>query len=74
MPKMGGHELAKRMVALRPGLRVLYMSGYAEYASAPEHNSCDGGFRLQKPFSMGALAHKVREVLNVKHPAEVRPQ
>ena len=74
MPKMGGHELAQRMVALRPGLRVLYMSGYTEYVSAPDHDSYDGGFRLQKPFSMGTLAHKVREVLNAKQTTGVWPQ
>jgi PAS domain S-box-containing protein len=74
MPKMNGHVLAQRMVAMRPGLRVLYMSGYAEYVSAPDQGSSDGGFRLQKPFSMGTLANKVREVLNAKQTTGVWPQ
>ena len=73
MPKMGGHVLAERMVALSPGVRVLCMSGYAEYASAPDHNSCNGGFRLQKPLSMGTWANKVREVLNAKQTTGVWP-
>ena len=70
MPKMGGHALAKRMVVLRPGVRVLYISGYAEYA-APDQDSYDGGFRLQKPFAMDTLARKVREVLNAKQTTSV---
>ena len=73
MPKMGGHALAKRMVVLRPGVRVLYISGYAEYA-APDQDSYDGGFRLQKPFAMDTLARKVREALNAKQSAAVRSQ
>jgi PAS domain S-box-containing protein len=73
MPKMGGHAVAKRMVVLRPGVRVLYISGYAEYA-APDQDSYDGGFRLQKPFAMDTLARKVREALNAKQSAAVRSQ
>ncbi len=73
MPKMRGHALAKRMVVLRPGVRVLYISGYAEYA-APDQDSYDGGFRLQKPFAMDTLARKVREVLNAKQTTSVWPQ
>jgi PAS domain S-box-containing protein len=69
MPKMGGRELAQRLVALRPDVRVLYMSGYAEYAPAYAGTLEDDAFRLQKPFSMDALAHKVREVLHAKHRA-----
>jgi PAS domain S-box-containing protein len=72
MPKMGGHALAKRMAVLRPDVRVLYISGYAEYA--PDKDSHDGAFRLQKPFAMDTLARKVREVLNAKQSVAVRSQ
>ncbi len=58
---------------LRPGVRVLYISGYAEYA-APDQHSYDGGFRLQKPFAMDTLARKVRDVLNAKQSSAVRSQ
>jgi len=71
MPKMGGPELAQRLATLRPEMRVLYMSGYAEYATASADNLHHDEFRLQKPFSMDALARKVREVLDAKHCAEV---
>ena len=73
MPKMGGHALAKHMLVLRPDVRVLYISGYAEYA-APDHDSYNGGFRLQKPFAMDTLARKVREVLNARSSPAVRLQ
>jgi len=69
MPKMGGHALAKRLLVLRPDVRVLYISGYAEYTAT---DSYEGGFRLQKPFTMDTLARKVREVLNAKQSAAVR--
>lgn len=74
MPIMGGHEMAQRLVALRPEVRVLYMSGYAEYASAPAGNLDHDAFRLQKPFSMDALARRVREALNAEQPVGVRPE
>ena len=76
MPKLGGQELAKRMTALRPEVRVLYMSGYAEYTTAADANSHDDEFqfRLQKPFSMDTLARRVREVLYVEYSAGVRQE
>jgi PAS domain S-box-containing protein len=67
MPHMSGHELAMRLRARRPSLRVLYLSGYTDEAIA--HRGIvdvDAAF-LQKPFTRAALARKVREVL-----AEVR--
>ena len=63
MPKMGGLELAEKLRAQRSGLRVVYMSGYSEYNAAPDANKDWQGAFLQKPFSMGSLARKVRAVL-----------
>jgi PAS domain S-box-containing protein len=71
MPKMNGHELARRMAALRPEVRVVYMSGYAEYAAAPDGNSHLDTFRLQKPFSKAALARSVREALDAEQSVRV---
>jgi PAS domain S-box-containing protein len=66
MPKMGGRELVHRLMAQRPQMKALFMSGYAEQAST-EHGSGDRlAIFLQKPFSLDSLARKVREVLDAE--------
>jgi PAS domain S-box-containing protein len=68
MPGMNGHELQKRLMALQPGLRCLFMSGYTAAVIA-HHGVLDEGVQfLQKPFSALSLAERVREVL--KQPPE----
>ena len=62
MPVMNGRELVEKVRALRPGIRVLYVSGYAE--TAPTDVFDPGMDYLQKPFAPEALAAKVREVLS----------
>lgn len=62
MPKMNGPSLAKRIIAQRPQMKVLYMSGYANPAVAGVVDS-NAGF-LQKPFSEDELTLKVREILD----------
>jgi PAS domain S-box-containing protein len=71
MPGMNGRELAKRIAALRPEAKILYMSGYTENAIG--HNGVlDAGIiLLQKPFTLPALKAKVREVLDTPVPQEV---
>jgi CheY-like chemotaxis protein len=64
MPKMSGKELAGRIAPLRPGIKVLYMSGYTDNAIA-HHGILDKGINfIQKPFTVDGLARKVREVLD----------
>jgi len=63
MPKMGGWELAKRLVVQRPGLKVVYMSGYSEYTATPRQNEEWRETFVQKPFTMAVLARKVRDAL-----------
>jgi CheY-like chemotaxis protein len=64
MPGMGGPESASTVKCLRPGMKVLFMSGYADRAIA-EHRVLDPGMPyLQKPFTPAALARKVRDVLD----------
>jgi two-component system cell cycle sensor histidine kinase/response regulator CckA len=63
MPGLGGHELAQQLLAARPGIKVLYLSGYAEDALAtPLDTDAQKAF-LQKPFTLQNLSRKVREVL-----------
>jgi CheY-like chemotaxis protein len=63
MPRLSGRELAARVSAGRPGLKVLYISGYTD-DSIFRHGVLEGGMSfLQKPFNLKALAAKVREVL-----------
>jgi DNA-binding NtrC family response regulator len=64
MPKMSGRELAERLSSIRPGIKVLYMSGYTDNTIA-HHGILDKGMNfIQKPFTVDGLARKVREVLD----------
>ena len=64
MPKLSGPELAATLVAQRPDLQVIYISGYG--ADSLERYGILGEdvHLLQKPFSPGALTRKVRELLD----------
>jgi two-component system, cell cycle sensor histidine kinase and response regulator CckA len=64
MPGGTGPELFRRLVATRPSLRVLFMSGYAEQ-DLFDRSAIDRSLPfLEKPFTVEALASKVREVLD----------
>ncbi len=64
MPRLGGAALAERLSRERPGIRILYVSGYADdpdlLPSAPDPRP----ELLQKPFSLHVLAARVREMLD----------
>jgi signal transduction histidine kinase/ActR/RegA family two-component response regulator len=63
MPKMSGRELAQMLGSLHPNLKTMYMSGYTDDAEL-RHGIPELAARfLQKPFSLGTLARKVRETL-----------
>ena len=69
MPHMGGATLAGQLAAERPRMKVLFVSGYAEN-TVLRHGAIDvtNSF-LQKPFSLKALARKIREVLQTEFAA-----
>jgi hypothetical protein len=64
MPGLSGRDLADRLTAARPDLRVLYVSGYSGDAIADHGILGPDLAYLEKPFSPDALAMKVREVLD----------
>jgi CheY-like chemotaxis protein len=64
MPEMTGVELADRMERERPGVRILFMTGYAEEVVVNEgilgkHRECIG-----KPFTREQITTRVREILS----------
>lgn len=63
MPKMSGRELAERVQALRPDIKVLYMSGHTDDAILYHGIERSEIAFLQKPFSMHSLTAQVRKVL-----------
>jgi PAS domain S-box-containing protein len=66
MPRMSGRQLADVVSQARPGVRVLFLSGYTDEAMA-QRGAIEAGLAfLQKPFSPISLVRKVREVLDAE--------
>jgi CheY-like chemotaxis protein len=63
MPRMGGPELAQALLARRPSVKVLYMSGYTDHPMVRRGVVNAGVAFLQKPFTPTVLVSRVREVL-----------
>jgi PAS domain S-box-containing protein len=64
VPGMRGPDLAARIASLRPAIKVLFMSGAVDGATARRENFPAGAALLGKPFSVEALARAVRELLD----------
>ena len=62
MPEMNGPALAQRLIGIRPSLRVLFMSGYADVAMPIDSGNPQVSF-LAKPFQASVLTARVREML-----------
>lgn len=68
MPGMNGPELAQQVLAIRPAMKVLYMSGYTDKAFTSTTAWEPGTAFLQKPFTPQTLGQKVREILAEPQP------
>ncbi len=64
MPEMNGPAMAQRLRELRPGVKVLFTSGYAEDVIVHHGVLVEGVEFLPKPYSPESLARRVREVLD----------
>jgi len=65
MPGMSGPQVADEVSSIHPDMKILFMSGYSEFAAGHDQISRPGRFLLQKPFTQQELTSKVREVLDV---------
>ena len=63
MPNMSGRELAERLSAARPEMKLLFMSGYMDHAVMQDDPAPDAAF-LQKPFTPDVFARAVRALLD----------
>jgi two-component system, cell cycle sensor histidine kinase and response regulator CckA len=64
MPGMSGYEMVSRLVVERPGLRVLYMSGYTADFMARKGLRIEGTELLSKPFTEDVLQERMRQILD----------
>jgi two-component system cell cycle sensor histidine kinase/response regulator CckA len=73
MPRLDGRELANQLVALRPNLRVLYMSGYTDDVIVHGGLLKQATVLVQKPFTKAKLLRKVRETLDSQFADSPKP-
>jgi two-component system cell cycle sensor histidine kinase/response regulator CckA len=66
LPGMGGRELAGEMIKIRPAIRTLFMSGYTADVIAHQGVLDEGVQFIEKPFTTGSLARKVREAIGIE--------
>jgi CheY-like chemotaxis protein len=67
MPEMSGQELAEKLTVIKPGLKVLFTSGYLDNPVPIKRGIDEGADFIQKPFSFDVLARKIRTVLDKSH-------
>ena len=64
MPEMGGTELVNALLKLIPGIKVIFMSGYTQDTDFRNEVATGDKAFIQKPFSLGILTGKIRELLS----------
>jgi two-component system, cell cycle sensor histidine kinase and response regulator CckA len=74
MPQLSGAQLAQQLIGKRPQLKVLYISGYTDGSIDSQGVLQQGSAFLQKPFTSGLLASKVRSVLDNASAAATKTQ
>ncbi|HJT89700.1 MAG TPA: response regulator [Bryobacteraceae bacterium] len=73
MPEMSGPDLIRQITPLKPGMRVLYISGYTDEAIVHHGILRSGAAFLQKPFLPDVLVRKVRELLDSRSNSAQEP-
>ncbi|HLF92096.1 MAG TPA: ATP-binding protein [Planctomycetota bacterium] len=73
LPSLSGLEVARRLTEIRPGLRILLMSGYTDHSIHAPGALPEGMGFIQKPFTVQTLVRKVREILDSRLPVEMKP-
>ena len=71
MPGMSGTELAKHLRVIKPGLKLLFISGYSDDVNIRAGDPSSA--YLQKPFTLDTLARTIRELLDIKPIGVTRP-
>jgi two-component system cell cycle sensor histidine kinase/response regulator CckA len=74
MPEVNGRVLAKTLTAVRPEMKVLYISGYTDNACVEQGELEAGCSLLEKPFTRDALAKRVRELLDAPSGLSLAPE
>jgi signal transduction histidine kinase len=64
MPRLGGHQLAERLVPIRPSMKVLFMSAYPGHTIAHHGVLRPGTHFLQKPFTPDVFTRTIRDILD----------
>ena len=73
MPQMSGRMLIDHLMELRPGIKVLYMSGFTDHA-IQHHGALDPGINfIGKPFTPADLTHRIRELLDAPEDSGKKP-
>jgi len=69
MPGMNGRDLAIELRKIRPGLKIMFTSGYSDLKLMEDISAENDTYYLQKPFALSVLAQTIRQILDSESPA-----